>query len=328
MPSVLSLGSTGSEVVELQTQLTELGYGSYLQPFGIDGKFGEATREAVTAFHSDVGITEFIDAKELIVGERVNYRGKHVYGDPMADTPMFETGVRKVVRLEENLGSITKHPIRISSHLHKYNGWVDRVTVEPLVSVCGPLTWEALRKALDPDPPSMEPEMAEMVEPDPEPSFTTEEDLYIINLVTDTIIGIPVKPDEVSDSVSVNFESQLPRGRSVGYVGYTSTESKEVTVTINLHQDLLQGESLESRVNKFKALEYPEYEAGALIPPNCYVSLYKGIRFTALCKSCDVRWHGDIKKGTYTHANITLSFKNVSEMTYTASVVEISGNNN
>ena len=49
----LRFGSTGEKVSELQSHLTQLGFGELLGPPGIDGKFGPFTQNAVKAFQRD-----------------------------------------------------------------------------------------------------------------------------------------------------------------------------------------------------------------------------------------------------------------------------------
>lgn len=51
--TTLQMGSTGSDVVQLQTDLTNLGYDTY----GTDGDFGQNTYNAVIAFQNDHGLT-------------------------------------------------------------------------------------------------------------------------------------------------------------------------------------------------------------------------------------------------------------------------------
>lgn len=50
---VLRQGDKGSAVKELQNDLIELGYGKYMKPYGADGSFGPATRNAVLEFQRD-----------------------------------------------------------------------------------------------------------------------------------------------------------------------------------------------------------------------------------------------------------------------------------
>jgi murein L,D-transpeptidase YcbB/YkuD len=53
----LQVGSQGDKVIELQTYLTDLGYGNLLEPEGIDGKFGPHTKNAVMAYQKNSGLT-------------------------------------------------------------------------------------------------------------------------------------------------------------------------------------------------------------------------------------------------------------------------------
>jgi hypothetical protein len=54
----LQLRSAGANVVELQTLLVQLGYGSLLGQSGIDGKFGTGTENAVKKFQQDNGLLD------------------------------------------------------------------------------------------------------------------------------------------------------------------------------------------------------------------------------------------------------------------------------
>lgn len=49
----LKVGSKGDKVIELQTYLTDLGYGAALQPEGIDGKFGPHTKNSVMQYQQE-----------------------------------------------------------------------------------------------------------------------------------------------------------------------------------------------------------------------------------------------------------------------------------
>ena len=61
--STVRRGSTGEDVVYVQTRLIELGYD--LSPYGADGKFGAKTEEAVKAFQRANGLEP-----DGIVGKR------------------------------------------------------------------------------------------------------------------------------------------------------------------------------------------------------------------------------------------------------------------
>ena len=49
----MQVGSQGDKVIELQTYLTDLGFGDKLKPEGIDGKFGPHTKNAVMEYQKD-----------------------------------------------------------------------------------------------------------------------------------------------------------------------------------------------------------------------------------------------------------------------------------
>jgi peptidoglycan hydrolase-like protein with peptidoglycan-binding domain len=53
---MLKKGMSGSDVKKLQEMLIQLGYGSYMEPYGADGIFGEATERAVLAFQKNNGL--------------------------------------------------------------------------------------------------------------------------------------------------------------------------------------------------------------------------------------------------------------------------------
>src|SRR5215204_5290505 len=56
--------SENAKVIELQTYLTDLGYGDLLEPEKIDGKFGPHTKNAVIAYQNDFGLSN--DEKGIV----------------------------------------------------------------------------------------------------------------------------------------------------------------------------------------------------------------------------------------------------------------------
>jgi len=65
----LKQGMSGAEVKTLQENLIKLGYGKYLEPYGVDGKFGEKTKRAVEAFQKDNSLTVDGIAGPLTLGK-------------------------------------------------------------------------------------------------------------------------------------------------------------------------------------------------------------------------------------------------------------------
>jgi len=59
--ATLQVGSEDEKVIELQTYLTDLGYGDLLEPEKIDGKFGIYTKNSVMAYQKDFGLS--VDGK-------------------------------------------------------------------------------------------------------------------------------------------------------------------------------------------------------------------------------------------------------------------------
>lgn len=160
-------------------------------------------------------------------------------------------------------------------------------------------------------------------------------------------IDIPATPTEISDDLSVNVDTETPRGRSVGYVGYNNTSNRTVSFSLRIIGELINSvtgddsNGLVSLINRIKALEYPNYpSAGTIVPPNCYVNMYDGIRFSAICTSVSVVWGGPLvgsrrrpneksELGTaYAYADVSLAFTNVVDAPYQAIDIASTGNNN
>ena len=68
--SLLKLGSSGSEVREVQSRLKDLGYFNYSK---ITGYYGTVTRDAVKSFQASKGLTQ-----DGIVGDNTR---KHLFGE-------------------------------------------------------------------------------------------------------------------------------------------------------------------------------------------------------------------------------------------------------
>lgn len=53
---LLNKGDSGRHVKELQKDLIKAGYGKYMEPYGADGQYGNATEKAVREFQKDHGL--------------------------------------------------------------------------------------------------------------------------------------------------------------------------------------------------------------------------------------------------------------------------------
>lgn len=351
MPKKLTMGSKGPEVEELQRQLINLGYGSLLK-FGVNGSFDSYTESALRKYKRDRGILEVgsspltsktggaearASVGDLKVGQTYQFTGGPVYKSSDATSPAANRGASKVkvTIINTKYGPHSVHSISQDCSYGSPNyvyGWTDpgNYTVDK-PTTAGPETWEKMREDQKVDIPKVDIPIVPVTDMNMQGDPSS---LFIMNLVTGKRIDIPATPQEISDNVSVNYESETPRGRSIAYTGYTSTENKNVSFTVRLFGELIKHPTtgdkknrLPELINKLKALEYPKYVSGVVIPPNCYVNMYRGIRFSALCTSVDVVWGGPIKKDAYTYADVTLQFRNVRDVPYQVVEVEGGGNN-
>ena len=95
---------------------------------------------------------------------------------------------------------------------------------------------------------------------------------------------LPVIPEQVSKSLSANWESLNIPGRAASYYSYTGTSNRTVNFSIQLHNDLLENYTWVENGVKFKSNEssgltmnkiisflesccYPIYESEKIIPP-------------------------------------------------------------
>lgn len=144
---------------------------------------------------------------------------------------------------------------------------------------------------------------------------------YIINLVTNSRIEFTLIPDEVSDSVSSQFEETTPMGRSGPIYGYSATGPHSVSFSIQLHDDYCKGGILNT-VNKLKALTYPVYNSGNINPPKCLIRIGNIINMTAKCSEVSVTWQKPYRNGQYIMAEVSLSFDEVTSRSMSAYDVE------
>ncbi|TGE33967.1 spore cortex-lytic enzyme [Desulfosporosinus sp. Sb-LF] len=105
---LLGRGSKGPEVKELQTKLTQLGYGVGTA----DGKFGSKTEAAIRKFQKDHGLrvdglagTQTIKEIKRLTGQSTNASGKAV-GNKNIDTNLLARAVNAEARGEPYLGQV------------------------------------------------------------------------------------------------------------------------------------------------------------------------------------------------------------------------------
>lgn len=143
---------------------------------------------------------------------------------------------------------------------------------------------------------------------------------YIINLITNTRITFSILPEDISESNQAQFDEQSIRGRSSPLRGYNTSGPRNVSYSLELHDDYCEGGIL-ATVNKLKALSFPTYD-GIVIPPKCYIRIGNMIGMTAVTSSVSVSWKPPFRNGVYLCASVSLDFSEVVTVPYGARDIE------
>lgn len=133
---------------------------------------------------------------------------------------------------------------------------------------------------------------------------------YIVNLLTNSRVEFELMPDELSDSNSAQFEDVSPLGRSGPLRAYSSSGPRAISFTLQLHNDYCK-DGILNTVNKLKALTYPAYTGGNIMPPKCLVRIGDMINCTATCDEVGVNWMKPIVDNMYVMAEVSISLSEV-----------------
>ena len=71
-------------------------------------------------------------------------------------------------------------------------------------------------------------------------------DNYIYLYHTNTVIVLPTYPETVTDSMSANFSTTTPLGRSAPIYSYSSSGPRTVGFSLNLHRDMMNAINYQS----------------------------------------------------------------------------------
>lgn len=140
---------------------------------------------------------------------------------------------------------------------------------------------------------------------------------YIINTVTGGTIEFDCEPDEISDTVSAQFDPQEIRGRSSPYQGYNSSGPRTLSFSLILHDDLCK-EGILNTINRLKSLVYPGY-GGVLSTPACLVRIGDMIHMKAIVSDVGVSWQKPYRNGVYLLAEVSLTLSEVVDTPHSAS---------
>ena len=238
----ISLSTVRSDiVVDIQTRLQNV-FGYSVGVHGIDGIYGNDTRNAVNFFQAAnnltvTGIVDQVTWNLLFYGTTITYSEKAIAS---------VTGIKSVSGNANRSGLVTGGNIFT-------NVSIDSALSSNMVSYVLKLGQSSgIRSLNDKSGPIWMP--------------------------------LPVIPEQVSQSVSANWESTSIPGRASSYYSYVGTSNRTVNFSIQLHNDLLEmykwseggvvsssndpaGLNMNKIIKFLESCCYPEYTAGKIIPP-------------------------------------------------------------
>ena len=150
-----------------------------------------------------------------------------------------------------------------------------------------------------------------------------EIECYIINRLTGTKIIFGISPEEITESVSAQFDEADVRGRSSPFKQYSQSGPKSVSFTISLYADYCPM-GIAQTVSAIKALVYPQY-SDVIEAPHSYFKLGKFIAIDGIVSSVSVTWKKPFRDGYYLFADVSIDMDEVRSVAQSAKEVESSG---
>ncbi|AMM44847.1 hypothetical protein SP15_048 [Bacillus phage SP-15] len=129
-------------------------------------------------------------------------------------------------------------------------------------------------------------------------------------------------PEEFNESHSTNFEQVQIQSRSSALASYGGSNSRTANIQFDIHEDYL-GEYVGTKditefVAKLKALTYPRYENGVVIPPRCYLKIGSMFRIKGYPESVDINWRKPVRDGRMISATVTINFVEYVSLSWSA----------
>lgn len=149
-----------------------------------------------------------------------------------------------------------------------------------------------------------------------------EHTCYIKNLVTGTTIMLDVPP-QLSDSYSAQFDPVSIRGRSNQLQGYSETTSREISWTVEVHDDYAEY-GLAGTIAMLKALVYPNY-SGYVETPVCYIRIGNAVSGRFVMTSVSVDYQIPYRDDMFVYAEVQLSATEAGDVVYSAAEIEGGG---
>jgi len=135
-------------------------------------------------------------------------------------------------------------------------------------------------------------------------------------------------PDDITESHSANFEPIDIMGRSSPIAVYSGGGGRTVDISLDIHEDYLKEYSnqmgkadIREFVAEVKALTYPRYQGGVVIPPRVFIKIGEFFRMKAYCGSVSVSWKKPIRDGKYIVAGLSMNFTEILSVSFSADEV-------
>lgn len=143
---------------------------------------------------------------------------------------------------------------------------------------------------------------------------------YIINTLTKTVIHLPHVPEEFSYSHGSNWDEQGTKGRSIPHINYGGGTSRTVDIAVTISADFCEHRNIDSILDKLEALSYPIYK-DKILAPKC-VFRCANFTVTGVIASVDITRKLPIINGSYSQADVSISFIEVFDKAPQASMIE------
>lgn len=154
-------------------------------------------------------------------------------------------------------------------------------------------------------------------------------DNYIYLYHTDTFIVIPAYPENFTDSMSVQYNTESPLMRSAPIFTYSSSGPRQINVTINMHREMMQqinygvsnakvalnDDYVDELIKQIQAAVLPKYSASAKMVDPPLVAIRFGNEI--FCKgvisgSVDVTYDVPVlQNGKYAQVGLTFTMNEV-----------------
>ncbi len=127
-------------------------------------------------------------------------------------------------------------------------------------------------------------------------SVNSQFNSYIISLSNKTWVPLPVIPEQITESIGVDWGTINIPGRSANYKTYNGTSNRNFSITLKLHEDLLSDCGLSDIIYFLKSLAYPEYTQNEIRPPVCIIKVMDDIKARGIVNSISVNHSLPIKE--------------------------------